>query len=217
MGMPSHDAVVARVKKIDGYPYQFKMVFGGKDSVTIDNLAKAIAAYERTLITPNSAFDRWARGDGGALTASAQRGFAKMNEIGCTSCHSGVAFSGPALPTGTGFYQKFPTFAENDYVKKYEFLGDEGRKSVTKNEADAHMYRVPSLRNIAMTAPYFHNGSVGSLQEAIRVMAKTQLNRNLTADEVNDIYNLLVSLTGTIPEQTMPKLSQTLGTTVTPQ
>jgi len=68
-----------------------------------------------------------------------------------------------------------------------------------------------------MTIPYFHNGSIGSLQEAIRVMAKTQLNKNLTTDEVNDIYNLLVSLTGTIPEQTMPKLSQTLGTTVTPQ
>ena len=217
MGMPSHDAVVARVKEIDGYPDQFQKVFGSKDPVTIDNLAKAVAAYERTLITPNSAFDRWARGDSGALTASAQRGFAKMNEIGCTSCHSGVGFSGPALPTGTGFYQKFPTFAENDYVKKYDFLGDEGRKNVTKNEADAHMFRVPSLRNIAMTAPYFHNGRVANLQEAIRVMAKTQLNRTLTKDEVDDIYNLLVSLTGTIPEQTMPKLSKTMGTTVTPQ
>jgi len=217
MGMPSHDAVVARLREIDGYSDQFQKVFGGKDPVTIDNLAKAVAVYERTLITPNSAFDRWARGDGGALSASAQRGFSKMNEIGCTSCHSGGGFSGPALPTGTGFYQKFPTFAENDYVKKYDFLGDEGRKNVTKNEADAHMFRVPTLRNVAMTAPYFHNGSVGSLQEAIRVMAKTQLNKNLTTDEVNDIYNLLVSLTGTIPEQTMPKLSQTLGTTVTPQ
>lgn len=217
MGMPNHDAVIARVKQIEGYQSQFEKAFGSKDSVNIDNLAKAIAAYERTLITPNSPFDRWAKGDATAISASAQRGFAKMAEVGCTSCHSGAAFSGPSLPTGTGFYQKFPTYADNDFVKKYDFMADEGRKNVTKSDADAHMFRVPTLRNIATTAPYFHNGKVDNLQEAIRVMAKTQLNKDLKQEEVTDIYNFLVTLTGTIPEQTMPRLSKTLGTTLTPQ
>jgi cytochrome c peroxidase len=79
------------------------------------------------------------------------------------------------------------------------------------------MFRVPTLRNIATTAPYFHNGKVATLQEAIRVMGKTQLNKNLANDDVNDIYNFLVTLTGSIPEQKMPRLSKTMGTTLTPQ
>lgn len=217
MAMPSNDAVVDRLKQIDGYAEQFTKAFGGKDALNIENFAKAIAAYERTLITPNSPFDRWAKGDSHAISASAQRGFTKMSEIGCTSCHSGPGFSGPALPTGTPFLQRFPTFTDNEYVKKYDLMADEGRKAVTKEESDAHMFRVPTLRNVATTAPYFHNGKVLTLQEAIRVMAKTQLNKNLAPNEVEDIYNFLVTLTGTIPEQTMPRLSKTLGTSVTPQ
>jgi cytochrome c peroxidase len=108
-------------------------------------------------------------------------------------------------------------FAENDYVKKYDLMADEGRKSVTKQDADLHMFRVPTLRNVAVTAPYFHNGKVQTLQEAIQVMAKTQLNKDLAKNEVDDIYNLLVSLNGTIPEQKMPRLTKTMGTTVTPK
>lgn len=211
MAMPSNDAVVERLKQIDGYSEKFAKAFGGKDTLNIDNVAKAIAAYERTLITPNSPFDRWARGDSSALSASAQRGFSKVNEVGCTSCHSGPGFSGPPLPTGTAFLQKFPVFTDNDYVKTYDLLADEGRKNVTKEEADSHMFRVPTWRNVAITAPYFHNGKVLTLQEAIRVMAKTQLNKNLSANEVDDIYNFLVSLTGSVPEQKMPRLSMTLG------
>ena len=217
MGMPDHDAVIARVKQTQEYPELFAKVFPGKDPVTIDNLAKAIAAYERTLITPNSAFDRWARGDSRAISASAQRGFNKMNEYGCTSCHSGAAFAGPALPEGTGFFQKFPTFDDNAYVKKYDLASDVGRQNVTKNQADAHMFRVPTLRNVATTAPYFHNGKVLTLEEAIRVMGKTQLNRDLSPDDVKDIYSFLLTLTGSIPDQILPKLSRTPGTTLTPQ
>ncbi len=217
MAMESNDAVVARLKQIDGYQELFTKAFGSKDALNIENVAKAIAAYERTLITPNSPFDRWAKGDDHAISASAKRGFTAMNELGCTSCHSGPAFSGPKLPVGTAFFQRFPTFTDNDYVKKYDLMSDEGRKTVTKDIADAHMFRVPTLRNVATTAPYFHNGKVLTLQEAIRVMAKTQLNKNLSANEVEDIYNFLVSLTGTVPEQTMPRLSKTMGTSVTPQ
>lgn len=217
MGMRDHDAVVQRVKQTPGYKESFAQVFKGRNPVTIDNLAKAIAAYERTLITPNSAFDRWARGDSQAISKAAQRGFRKVNEIGCTSCHSGPAFAGPNLPIGTGFFQKFPTHRNNLYVKKYDLEQDSGRQQVTGDERDAHFYRVPSLRNVAMTAPYFHNGKVRGLRDAIRVMAATQLNRELSDSDVSDIYSFLLTLTGEIPEQALPKLSMTPGTTLTPE
>jgi len=178
MAMPSTDAVVERLKNIEGYRTQFAKVFGGKDPLTIDNYAKAVAAYERTLITPNGAFDQWALGNNKAISLEAQRGFATFVETGCASCHSGPTFSGPKLPQGTAFFQRFPMFTDNDYVKKYDFLADTGRKEVTKQDSDAHMFRVPTLRNVAITAPYFHNGRVASLDEAIRVMAKVQLNRD---------------------------------------
>lgn len=216
MGMSSHDEVMQRVKKMDAYVKQFQKVFPAGEPVTIDNLAKAIAAFERTLVTQGSSFDRWARGDASAMSAKAQRGYAHFQELGCKGCHSGPNFSGPALPVGTGFYQKFPTFAENDYVKKYKFLADDGRKSVTKLDEDAHMFRVPTLRNVAMTAPYFHNGNVESLKEAIAVMGKTQLNRDLNVLQIDEIYEFLVSLTGNVPEQKMPRIAGTAGMTLTP-
>jgi cytochrome c peroxidase len=216
MAMPSTDAVVERLKSIEGYRTQFAKVFGGKDPVNIDNYAKAMAAYERTLITPNGAFDQWAQGNNKAISTQAQKGFATFVETGCVSCHSGPNFSGPQLPQGTAFFQRFPMFTDNDYVKKYDFLADEGRKEVTKQESDAHMFRVPTLRNVAITAPYFHNGRVVSLDEAIRVMAKVQLNKDLSPEAVQDIHAFLRTLTGPIPEQKMPHLAVTEGTTLTP-
>ena len=151
-----------------------------------------------------------------AISEAAQRGFDKFADTGCTSCHSGPALAGPKLQTGTGFYQKFPTFTDNEIVKKYDFLADEGRKKVTGKDEDAHMFRVPTLRNIAVTAPYFHNGKVASLEKAIRVMAKVQLNRDLPDSDVKDIFAFLNSLTGQVPEQVMPRLAETTGTTLTP-
>jgi cytochrome c peroxidase len=216
MAMPSNDAVIARIKQIPGYKEAFDKAFGGKDSITIENYAKAVASYERTLITPNSSFDKWAKGDNKALSPEAQRGFALFADTGCTSCHSGPNFSGPKLPAGTPFFQKFPTFTDNSFVTKYDLLADEGRKSVTKQESDNHMFRVPTLRNVAITAPYFHNGTVTSLEEAVRVMAKVQLNKDLPDQDVKDITAFLTSLTGSVPEQKMPRLATTPGTTLTP-
>ncbi len=216
MGMPDHDAVVSRVNSIEEYKILFSRAFPGPNPVSIDNLAKAIASYERTLITPNSAFDRWARGDSKAMPEAAKRGFKKMNEVGCTSCHSGIAFAGPKLPEGQGFFQRFPTFENNLYVSKYDLKSDIGRAKVTNKPADEHMFRVPTLRNVATTAPYFHNGKVPNLSEAIRVMAKTQLNRDLTDADVKDIFSFLVALTGSVPTQEMPKLSGISGATLTP-
>ncbi|RME15426.1 MAG: cytochrome-c peroxidase [Bdellovibrio sp.] len=208
MGMKNHQAVVKRIKKIDGYVKQFKKVFKGRNPVTIDNVAKAIAAYERTLITVNSPFDRYLKGDKKALSASAKRGWKKFQEIGCISCHSGPNFSGPTKTMGVGFFMKFPTFPGSQYDKKYRLLEDKGRYEVTKKEEDKHMWRVPTLRNVALTAPYFHNGAVKTLPEAVRVMAKTQLNKTLSSQDVKDLVSFLKSLTGEFPKQTMPRLPE---------
>jgi cytochrome c peroxidase len=131
--------------------------------------------------------------------------------VGCTSCHSGPNFNGPNLPVGQGFFMKFPTFADNDFVSKYKLMDDMGRMEATKNEADAHMWRVPTLRNLEYTAPYMHNGMVKSMEEAVRLMGKTQLNQDLSDDQVQDIVAFLGSLSGEFPEQTMPRLPATPG------
>lgn len=206
MGMDSHEVVMERIGKIPGYVSQFKKVFGER-GMTIDNLAKAIAAYERTLITPNSPFDRYVRGDKNAMSAQAVRGMNTVMEVGCVSCHTGKNFNAPDdLAMGEGFYQKFPTFTENEYVKKYKFLEDKGRGGVTKDEGDNYFFRVPTWRNVALTAPYFSNGAVKTLDEAVRVMAKVQLNKELTTNQVADIVEFLKALTGERPKQTMPEL-----------
>lgn len=211
MGMESHDAVIARIKKIPGYVEGFQKAFPKESGPTIDQLAKAIASYERTLITPGSPYDQYMKGNKKALSAAAVRGMGLVQSVGCTSCHSGPIFAGPALPEGTGFFQKFPMFPGSAYDKKYEFTKDGGRFEVTKNEADRGMFRVPTWRNVAVTAPYFHNGKVKTLDEAIRVMAKTQLNKDLKDEEVKDIQAFLESLTGKFPEQKMPRLPATPG------
>ncbi len=214
MGNANHDEVIKRVKKIPGYVKAFNKVFGGKNSLTIDNLVKAIASYERTLITPNSDFDRYMKGDKKAMSALAQIGYKTFNSVGCVTCHSGSNFSGPSLPEGTGFFMKFPTIDGTAYDKKYKFTKDKGRFEVTKKKEDMFMFRVPTLRNIDQTAPYFHNGAVATLDEAVRVMAKTQLNKDLKKEEVKEIVAFLGALAGSIPPQTMPVLPPTPGTAV---
>lgn len=208
MGMQSEQQIVDRLKSIPGYKKQFEAVFG---EVSYNNMAKAIAAYERTLITPNSPFDRYIKGDEDAISEQAKRGMTLVEEVGCTACHQGVIFAGPALPMGTGFYQKFPTFTDNEFVEKYDLMSDLGRYEVTKQEGDKHLFKVQTWRNVALTAPYFHNGSVWTLDEAVRVMAKTQLNQNLSDAQVADIVAFLETLTGEFPQQTMPILPPTSG------
>lgn len=213
MGMKSWDEVVARLKAIPGYVEEFSAAFGSPDAVTADNAAKAIAAYERTLITPNSPYDRYVKGDKSALTEQQVRGMNTFAEVGCTACHSGPNFSGPTQPEGTGFFQKFPTFENGALEAQYGFMKDEGRFEVTKNPADKHLFRVPTLRNIALTAPYFHNGKVQTLSDAVTVMAKTQLNKDLTKEQNADIVAFLNALTGEFPKIEMPRLPGTPGQT----
>jgi cytochrome c peroxidase len=211
MGMADLDAVIARVRFIPGYKPYFEAAFGPGDVVTMDNAAKAIAAYERTLITPGNAYDRHAKGDKTALTAQQARGLEALASVGCTSCHQGPAFNGPALPAGTGFFMKFPTYQDSVYVVKYKLMDDLGRATVTKDPADQAMWRVPTLRNLEFTAPYMHTGSVKTLPEAVRVMAATQLNKTLPDAQVDDIVAFLMALSGPFPQQTMPRLPPTPG------
>lgn len=210
MAMPDHVAVTKRLKKIPGYIRQFNAVFGGKDAITIDNVARAIAAYERTLITPDSPVDRFLQGDKSALSTQAQNGMKLFDKLGCVSCHSGPNYAGHILKEGALFYpwnlQKFPTFAGSTYETKYELTQDQGRYEVTRNEKDRHMFRIPSLRNVARTAPYMHNGKVPNLEEAVRVMAKTQLNKELKDENVKEIVSFLEGLNGQLPRQEKPRL-----------
>ncbi|MBI2712412.1 MAG: cytochrome-c peroxidase [Bdellovibrio sp.] len=206
MGMPNHQAVVDRLKKSKEYVELFKQAFGGEDSLNIENVAKAIASYERTLVTPDSPFDLYLKGKKNALSPAAVRGMNLVQEVGCTTCHNGPNFAGPVLPVGTGNYRKFPTFPGSEYETKYKLTEDLGRFQVTHQEADKNLFRIPTWRNVALTAPYFHNGSVKTLDEAVRVMAKTQLNRTLSDAETKDIVEFLKSLTGKRPAQPAPKL-----------
>ena len=206
MGMPNHDLAVTRVKAIKGYQELFKKAYPAeKEPINIDNLAQAIAKFEETLEALNSPFDKFKAGEKKAISTEAQEGYKLFQNTGCIACHSGDHFSGPTLPLGVGFYQKFPTFPAPDFEKQYELSKDLGRYEVTKKESDKHMFRVPTLRNIALTAPYFHNGKVKTLNEAVRVMAKTQLHKDLKEDEVKKIVSFLETLTGEIPEIKTPK------------
>ncbi len=212
MGNKNHDQVTARLKKIPGYIKAFSKVYPGDNSLNIENLATAIASYEKTLVSINSPFDKFLDGNKSALSELEQKGYEKFKTVGCTTCHDGVHFAGPELPEGTGFFMKFPTFIKgNKFNKKYEFTKDKGRYEITKSKADTNMFRVPTLRNIALTAPYFHNGKVKTLSEAVRVMAKSQLNKDLSDDDINELVAFLNSLTGSVPKQTFPVLPPTAG------
>lgn len=217
MGMGSLDDAMARLKKIPGYEPMFKAAFPDDPApLTADNAARAVAAYERTLITPNSPYNRYVRGDTGALSAQQIKGMETFASVGCTACHSGYNFSGPNLPAGTGFLQKFPTFPGSLYETKYKLMEDNGRFQVTKDPNNMHMFRVPTLRNVALTAPYFHNGQVPTLSEAVQVMAKVQLNQDLSAEQAADIVAFLNGLTGEFPTQSMPRLPASPNLSVIP-
>ena len=218
MAMPDAAAVSERLAQIPGYRDEFAEAFGGKEAVDLDNAAKAIASYIRTLVTPDSAFDRYIRGDKSALSEQAQRGLAHFRDIGCMSCHFGVNFAGPApgpyLKMGDGFYELFPNFVGSQYDERYKLTEDIGRYDFSRDPGERRMFRLPGLRNIALTAPYFHNGSVATLSEAVRVMARTELNVTLTDQQTQDIVAFLEDLTGRFPAQTLPRLPATPHETV---
>jgi cytochrome c peroxidase len=211
MGMKDLGSAIDRIRRIPGYAPLFKAAFGDGDVVDIDNAAKAIAAFERTQITPGSPYDRYVKGDKKALTAEQERGMQAFAATGCQACHSGAAFAGPPLPVGTPFLQKFPLRADDPYVKQYDLLADKGRYESTKDPADEYLWRVPQIRNLVYTAPYLHNGSVKTIPETVRLMGRVQLGQELAAAQVAEIAAFLESLTGEFPRETMPRLPPTPG------
>ncbi len=172
------------IKAIDTAEYQahFARAFNNKSgSLNLPNIGVAIAAFEKTLLTP-SRFDDYLRGDANAITQQEKVGLKKFMEFGCTACHDGAGVGG-------GMFQKVGLV--NEYDTK-----DQGRFEVTKNADDRKFFKVPSLRNIHHTAPYFHDGKVKTLEDAIRKMAFHQLGQDLSKEDVNDIKIFLGSLSG---------------------
>lgn len=191
-GMPSYEAVEKILRGMPGYVTMFKQAFPGeKEPVTADNFAKAVGAFERTLVTP-APFDDFMKGNATALTDQQKRGLKIFLDAGCITCH----FS-PYL--GGQIYQKFGLFGPYETFTKSQQV-DEGRFVVTKNSSDKYVFKVPILRNVAETPPYFHDGSVDKLEDAVMIMGKIQLSKDLTREQTSEIAAFLKSLTGTIPE-----------------
>jgi cytochrome c peroxidase len=174
MGMPSSDAVTERVAAIADYRPQFAQAFGDP-SISAQRIATALAAYERTLVTADSPYDRFLRGDLQALSAAQLRGMALFESVGCVNCHSGPNFSAASRfgSVGGSPWRAFPSIS-TPYEARYRLTEDAGAAGKGGGRG---VWRVPSLRNVALTGPYFHNGSVDELEEAVRVMAAVQLGR----------------------------------------
>jgi cytochrome c peroxidase len=192
MAMPSEGRVLEVLESIPEYVEAFKKAFPGeKKPMTYDNMAKAIGAFERKLMTP-SRWDAFLKGDQSALTNEQKLGFQTFVDSGCATCHSGALLGGTS-------YQRI------GMAKPFPRATDPGRMKVTHAETDKAVFKVPSLRNIEKTGPYFHDGATATLDQAIRDMAEFQLNRKLTDEQVKQITEFLNVLTGTIdPEYTKP-------------
>ncbi len=186
MTMADEASVVQLVRSIPGYEPLFKAAFPDEaEPITFDNLAKAIGAYERTLVTKDR-FDKFQKGDDNALTSEELAGLNTFINTGCIACHSGPGIGG-------GMYQKM------GLVKPYP-LQDTGREKITGNPADKYFFKVPSLRNVEKTGPYFHDGSIKTLPEAVKIMAEHQTPSGaISDDKVTQIVTFLKSLTGELP------------------
>ncbi|HHM05274.1 MAG TPA: c-type cytochrome [Gammaproteobacteria bacterium] len=210
MALPDEAALADRIAAIPAYGEQFRALFGSDAPLSLANTAKALAAFIRTLLTPDSPYDRYLKGDGQALSALAKEGLAAFQSVGCVACHFGVNLAGPApgpaMGPGDGFYELFPNFVGSPYDELYDLMGELGRVQATGDPGHERMWRLPTLRNIALTAPYFHNGSVASLGEAVRVMARTEWNKTISDREVEAIVEFLKSLTGERPVMSLPAL-----------
>lgn len=190
-GNAGYPEAMAHLKAIPEYPRLFARAFPGEaDPVTAQNWGKAIGAYERTLLTP-SPFDAYLGGDEAALSSEAKAGVATFMKVGCADCHYGVGVGGRE-------FEKFGV-AEAYWKATKSAAIDKGRFDVTAKSGDLYVFKVPSLRNVAMTPPYFHDGSVATLPEAVRVMARVQLGKTLTDAQVAEIVAFLDGLTGKLP------------------
>ncbi|BCG45269.1 Cytochrome c551 peroxidase [Citrifermentans bremense] len=203
------ELVVRTLKNIPGYPPLFEAAFpGSRDPVTFDNMAKAIEVFEATLVTPNAPFDRFLNGETGALNTREQAGLRIFIDKGCAACHGGINVG------GAGYY---PFGVREVPTAEVRPEADTGRFKVTNTASDKYVFRAPSLRNVAITQPYFHSGKVWSLRDAVVVMGSAQLGTTLNETEVNDTVAFLKSLTGKQPKVGYPLLPPSSDQTPHPQ
>ncbi|MGR3971079.1 cytochrome-c peroxidase [Shewanella sp. 1180_01] len=189
----THELATETIASMPAYRAHFAKVYGD-DKVTIDRLTDAIATFEKTLVTPNSPFDQYLLGKQDAISVNAKAGYQLFKDKGCVSCHNGPAVGG-TMYMKMGLIKPFHT---NNPA--------EGRIAVTGKEADKFVFKVPTLRNIELTYPYFHDGSVWTLEEAVNTMADIQLGQKLSDKENLEMVAFLVSLTGDQPQITLPIL-----------
>lgn len=188
MGGMSWPAVVDRLQQSAVYPGLFREIY--TDGVTPDNVRDAIATFQRSLYTPNAPFDQYLRGDAEAISADVKQGYDLFKSYGCVSCHQGMVVGG-------NMFQTLGIFGDYFADRGTPILeADLGRFNITGNELDRHVFKVPSLRNVALTAPYFHDGNAETLDNAIKMMGKYQLGVDIPQADVDRIMQFLRSLTG---------------------
>jgi len=199
--------VVKTLNSMPEYVALFKQSFPGEaDPVTFDNMAKAIEVFEATLITPDSKFDTFLKGEATALNAEEKEGLALFMEHGCSSCHGGVNMG------GDGYYE----FGVVKHPSEKIIAGDKGRFAVTQAKNDEFSFKSPSLRNIELTPPYFHSGVVWDLKQAVTVMNDSQLGAEMNEGDLAKIVAFLKSTTGKQPQVVYPILPAPTGATLKP-
>lgn len=199
----THELAVNVLASIPQYVQSFKDVYK-TDEITIDEVTDAIAEFEKTLVTPNSPFDKWLKGDENALTAEAKAGYQLFKDVGCTVCHNGPSAGGTS-------------FQKMGLVEPYETTNPaEGVGGLTGNDLDRFKFKVPTLRNVELTYPYFHDGAYWDLEDAVDVMARLQLGRQLDKDQIDQITTFLKSLTGEQPSFAIPQLPPSTPATPRP-
>lgn len=202
------ERVVAALSSMPEYVADFKKAFPKDESpVTFDNMAYALEAFEATLNTPNAPFDRYLKGDDAALTEQQKKGLSTFITTGCTACHNGANLGGQS-------FFKFGLVKQPSAEVRPE--SDKGRMAVTNKPEDEFVFRTPALRNVALTAPYFHSGAVWELEKAISIMAEVQLGRQLSSEDATNIAAFLHSLTGEQPTVAYPVLPVSAATTPRP-
>ncbi|MEI6756509.1 MAG: cytochrome-c peroxidase [Chlorobium sp.] len=200
----THELAVSVLQSIPGYVDEFKKVYAA-DAIDIDKVTTAIAAFEETLVTPNSRFDKWLNGDNAAITKEELAGYELFKSSGCTNCHNGAALGGNS-------FQKMG--AVEPYKTKNPAAG---RIGVTKDNADRFKFKVPTLRNVELTYPYFHDAGAPTLSKAVEVMGQIQLGKKFTEEENANIVAFLKTLTGDQPKFTLPLLPPSTDKTPAPQ
>ncbi|NVI84922.1 cytochrome C biogenesis protein CcsA [Janthinobacterium sp. BJB312] len=199
----THELAIDVLASIPAYRAEFRQVFG-QDKLTIEQVTRAIAAFEEVLVTPGSRFDQWLSGKKSALTKDELAGYQLFKSSGCIACHNGPAVGGN-------------TFQKMGVVEPYKTaMTAEGRSAVTGKDADRFNFKVPTLRNVELTYPYFHDGEAATLTQAVDVMGRLQLGRTFTPDENAKLVAFLKTLTGKQPHIVLPILPPSSDTTPRP-